>query len=74
VRDGAGLDVHVVPTQDGWTVTLEGDTEPMSRHDSEEAAIDAGRVAARSQQSDLLIHGHDGEIRERDSYRTEAGA
>jgi hypothetical protein len=56
-----------------WTVTLEDETEPISRHDTEQAAIDAGRAAARSQRSDLLIHGHDGEIRERDSYRIEAG-
>lgn len=74
MRDGDGVDVHVVPTEEGWTVTLEGETEPMSRHDGEDAAIEAGRAAARSEQSDLVIHGHDGEVRERDSYRTEAGA
>jgi Uncharacterized protein conserved in bacteria (DUF2188) len=73
MADGDGLDVHVVPTGDAWTVTLEGETEPRSRHDTEQAAVDAGRAAARSEQSTLLIHGHDGEIRERDSYRTEAG-
>jgi hypothetical protein len=73
MADGDGIDVHVVPTEEGWTVTMGGDTEPLSKHDSEDAAVDAGRAAARSQQSDLVIHGHDGEIRERDSYRTEAG-
>ena len=32
------------------------------------AAITRGRVVARNQQSELLIHGRDGRIRERDSH------
>jgi hypothetical protein len=66
-----GLNVHVVPTDDGWTLALEGETAPLSINPTEEEAIDAGRAIARSEQSELVIHGHDGDVRERDSYRPE---
>ena len=63
-----GIDVHVQPEGNEWLVMREGETEAVSRHPTEEEAIDAGRLVARSEQSLLFIHGQDGEIRERDSY------
>ena len=63
-----GMNVHVLPEGDEWVVTREGETEPASRHPTEDAAVDAGRLMAQSEQAELLVHGHDGEVRERDSY------
>ena len=63
-----GIDVHVQPEGNEWLVMREGETEAVSRHPTEAEAIDAGRLAAQSEQSVLFIHGQDGEIRERDSY------
>jgi hypothetical protein len=63
-----GIDVHVMPEGDDWVVMREGEGEAVSRYPTEDEAIDAGRDVARNEQSQLLIHGHDGEVRERDSY------
>jgi hypothetical protein len=37
-------------------------------HDTQAAAIDQARSIARHQRTELLIHGTDGRIRERDSH------
>jgi hypothetical protein len=36
-------------------------------HRTQQEAIDAGREIARNQGGELLIHGRDGQIRDRDS-------
>jgi Uncharacterized protein conserved in bacteria (DUF2188) len=61
-------DIHVVPADDEWLVRAEGLDRVLARHASQEAAIEAGRSAARAEECELVIHGRDGEIRERDSY------
>ena len=63
-----GINVHVQPEGDEWLVMREGETEAISRHATEDEAVQTGRAAAQSEQSVLFIHGHDGEVRERDSY------
>ncbi|MDX7851240.1 DUF2188 domain-containing protein [Aeromonas caviae] len=64
----SGKNQHVVPTDDGWGVRGEGNDRLTSRHDTQQQAIDAAREIAINQQSELLIHGRDGQIRERNSY------
>ena len=59
---------HVVPHDDGWAVRGEGNERATSVHDTQQQAIDAGREIAQNQGSELLIHGRDGQIRERNSY------
>ena len=59
---------HVVPHQDGWAVKPSGGTKASSVHPTQSEAIDRGREVARNQRSELLIHGRDGRIRERDSH------
>lgn len=61
-------DVHIVPHSDGWAVKIEGNDRATSVHDTQQQAIDAGRDRARREESELLIHGRDGRIRDRDSY------
>jgi hypothetical protein len=59
---------HVVPHDDGWAVRGAGSQRATSVHDTQQQAIDAGREIARNQGSELLVHGRDGRIRERDSH------
>jgi hypothetical protein len=60
-------DVHVVPKGDRWAVEIEGDGAG-STHETQEDAISAGRQIAQQNRSELLIHGEDGQIRERSTF------
>ncbi|CAG9178773.1 DUF2188 domain-containing protein [Cupriavidus pinatubonensis] len=62
-----GKNVHVVPAHDGWAVESEAGG-PRQLFDSQEQAIAAGTEKARHDQAELLIHGRDGQIRERNSF------
>ncbi len=59
---------HVIPHEDGWAIRAAGSQRATSVHRTQQAAIDAGREIARNQGGELLIHGRDGRIRERDSH------
>lgn len=59
---------HVVSHPDGWAVCGEGNEKATSVHPTQREAIEVARDIARNQQSELLIHGENGQIRERNSY------
>jgi Uncharacterized protein conserved in bacteria (DUF2188) len=61
-------DVHVVPKGDKWAVEVEGNERASSNHDTQEPAISAARQMAMRNKSELLVHGEDGKIRERNTY------
>ena len=63
-----GRNQHVVPHKDGWAVKPEGGQRAGSVHDTQREAIDRAREVSRNQNSELLVHGRDGRIRERDSH------
>jgi len=64
-----GENLHVVPRIEGWAVRSEGRTRPASIHSSQREAIDAARkLARRTAANQLVIHGRDGRIKERDSF------
>jgi uncharacterized protein YdaT len=63
-----GKNQHVVPHGDDWAVIGEGNERHSSIHSTQRDAINAAREIARNQHSELLIHGEDGRIRQRDSY------
>lgn len=63
----AGKNQHVVPHPDGWAVRGAGNSRATSVHETQREAIDAAREIAQNQRSELLIHGRNGQIRERDS-------
>ena len=63
-----GKNQHVVPHNGAWAVRGAGNERATSVHETQGAAIDAARAIARNQQSELLIHGRNGQIRERDSF------
>lgn len=59
---------HVVPHPEGWAVRVAGNQRVSSIHPTQAEAIETGRIRARGQGSELLIHGEDGRIRERNTY------
>lgn len=63
-----GKNQHVVPHGGDWAVRGAGNERATSIHETQRAAIEAGRDIARNQHSELLIHGRNGQIRERDSF------
>lgn len=64
----SGKNQHVVPHEDGWAVRGAGNDRATSVHGTQAQAIDRARSIAQNQGSELLIHGRDGRIRERDSH------
>jgi hypothetical protein len=59
-------DVHVVPNGNLWACEIDGNIR--STHETQEEAIKEGRGLAEDQNSELVIHGQDGRIREKDSH------
>ncbi len=59
---------HVVPHQGKWAVKGAGNQKNTLITDTQEQAITKARGIARNQESELLIHGRDGVIREKNSY------
>ena len=51
-----------------WGVRGEGNDRITSIHDTQQQAIDRARDIAINQQSEMLIQGRNGQIRERNSY------
>lgn len=63
-----GKNQHVVKHNAGWAVKGEGNTKATVVTKTQEQAIEKAREISRNQESELLIHGKDGKIRNRDSY------
>jgi uncharacterized protein YdaT len=63
-----GKNQHVVRHPDGWAVRSEKSDRPSSVHGRQSDAIEAGRQIAINQRSELMIHGRDGKIRDRNTY------
>ena len=64
----SGKNQHVVTHEGGWAVKGAGNSRATSVHETQAQAIEAARNIARNQESELLIHGRNGQIRERDSF------
>jgi hypothetical protein len=60
--------IHVVPEDGRWAIKEEGVDEAFQVHETQEAAITDARALAASRGVELLIHGEDGTITERDSH------
>lgn len=67
----AGKNQHVVPHANGWAVRGAGNSRATSVHETQREAAEEARAIAQSQSSELLIHGRNGRIRERNSYGTD---
>jgi uncharacterized protein DUF2188 len=60
--------VHVVPKADGWAVKKEGNSRSSAVTDTKSEAESIGRDLAKNERSELVIHGKDGKIQDKDSY------
>jgi len=63
-----GKNQHVVPRANGWAVRGEHNDKATSVHDTQAEAIEAARRTAIRQGSEMLVHGKNGQIRERNSF------
>jgi hypothetical protein len=59
---------HVVPLGNGWAVKGEGNTRFTVITEIKKDAVEAAREIARNNHSELVIHGRDGRIQDKDSY------
>lgn len=60
---------HITPHPNGgWQVKGAGNSRATVRTETQKQAIDIGRSIARNQQSELVIHRPNGQIRDKDSY------
>lgn len=64
----AKKDYHVVPQGEGWALKREGAQRASSLHPTQADAIAAGKELAKQQQTELVIHRPNGQIRDSDSY------
>lgn len=59
---------HIVPTDDGWAVRKAGSARATRNFRTQRDAIATGKEFAKRQKTELVIHGRDGRIREKNSY------
>jgi hypothetical protein len=65
----SGKNQHVVPKPNGkWGVRGEGNSRITKETSTQAQAIEVARVIAKNQASEVVIHGKDGAIRDKDSY------
>jgi hypothetical protein len=63
-----GKNQHVVPHDGSWAVRGAGNSRVTSTHDTQAQAQAAARRIAINQQSEVVIHRPNGQIRDKDSY------
>lgn len=60
---------HVVPNnKNGWNVLGEHNSKATASFDTQKEAIERAKEIAKNQKSEVVIHGRDGKIRDKDSY------
>jgi hypothetical protein len=60
--------IHTVPASGRWENKRASEGSPLSRHETKEEAVEAGRAQAIRDQAEHIIHKEDGTIGERNSY------
>ena len=59
-------DVHVVPSGGDWALEVDG--QKRDSFSTQNEAITRGRQLAEREQGELVIHGEDGQIRDKGSH------
>ena len=59
---------HVVPKGDNWAIRGAGNSKVTKVVSTQKEAIQIARTIAINQGSEMLIHGRNGQIRERNTY------
>lgn len=60
--------VHVVPSDTGWGVKVSGNERNSKNFTTQQQAINYGKEKAKDNNAELIIHGQNGRIREKNSY------
>jgi len=60
--------IHVTPRPDGWAVKRPGTTRASFKTTTQREAIERAREIARREKSELVVHGKDRKIRQKNSY------
>lgn len=64
-----GKNQHVVPDGNGgWNVKGEGNIKATGNFDTQAEAIKKATEIAKNQNSEMFLHGRNGQIRERNSF------
>jgi uncharacterized protein YdaT len=63
-----GKNQHVTKHPEGWQVKGERNEKATAVVQTQKEAIERAREIAIRQQSEVVIHGRDGKIRDKDSY------
>jgi len=64
-----GKNQHVVPQKGGgWGVKGAGNSKNTANTQTQKQAIEKAKEIAKNQKSEVVIHGTDGKIRDKDSY------
>ena len=63
-----GKNVHVTKRDGGWAVKTEKSERAVKITETQKEAIEIARKIAQNQESEVVIHGTDGKIREKNSY------
>lgn len=63
-----GKNQHVVKNDEGWSVKGAGNSKATKIFRTQKEAIEFARDIAINQKSEVVIHGRDGKIRDKDSY------
>lgn len=64
-----GKNQHVVPNKDGgWSVKGAGNSKSTANTETKKEAEKIARDIAKNQGSEVVIHGKDGKIQDKDSY------
>lgn len=63
-----GKNQHVTKHPDGWQVMGAGNQKATKVTRTQQEAIEVAKEIAKNQQSELVIHGTDGRIRDKDSF------
>ena len=62
------LPIHVVPHDKKWAVKQEGSERLLWVTDTKKEAMEIGRQRAKESQTELVTHGQDGRIQDKDSH------
>ena len=60
--------IHIVPNGDRWAIKKEGSNDPLSTHKTKALADQQARPQAKKDKVELVIHGRDGRIQDKDSF------
>ena len=64
----SGKNQHVVKRGNDWAVLGEGNKRDTSVHSTQKDAYERARDIAINQRSEVVIHGRDGKIRDKNSF------